>query len=209
MRPHPPFDDAVPPRATDPGAPRGRRDISRLLGAWRDGDSQAFERLIPLVYAELRRVADGYLRRERAGHSLDPTDLVHETYLRLADKNHPRWRDRVHFYAVAAQLMRRVLVDHARRARAAKRGGGAVRLPLDQADGAAIGPETDILALDAALSELEKIDPRRARVVELRYLAGLTIDEAAEALGVSKTTVIDDARLARAWLFDHLRATTA
>jgi RNA polymerase sigma factor (TIGR02999 family) len=189
------------------GAPRrGGTEVTRLLMEWRGGDREALDRLIPLVHHELRRLADRQLRRERPDHSLDPTDLVHEAYLRMVDKTHPRWRDRAHFYAVAGQLMRRILVDHARRLRAAKRGGDTVMVPLDEAsDGTGEERAADVVALDDALDALAVFDPRKARLVELRFFGGLTIEESAEVLGVSTATVIKDTRLARAWLHAELR----
>ncbi len=176
-------------------------DVTQLLIAWRDGKPQALSRLIPVVYDELRRLAGGQLRRERSDHSLQATALVHEAYLRLVDKTHPRWQGRVHFFAVAAQQMRRVLVDHARRHKAAKRGGGAAKVPIE---GETVvlsdqRPE-DLVALDDALSSLESFDTRKARIIELRYFGGLSLEETAEVLEVSTATVVNDARLARAWL---------
>ncbi len=179
--------------------------VSRLLGAWREGDGQALEALMPLVHTELRKLARQYLRRERSDHSFDPTDLVHEAYLRLVDKTHPQWRDRVHFYAVAAQLMRRILVDHARSVRAAKRGGGVIKVPIDESLDAAEERAADVVALDDALTALAEIDERKSRIIELRYFGGLNIEETATVIGVSTATVIKDARLARAWLHAAIR----
>lgn len=186
-------------------AAQNTSEVSRLLFAWREGDGHALDQLMPLVHAELRQLARQYLRRERNDHSFDPTDLVHEAYLRLVDKTHPRWRDRVHFYAVAAQLMRRILVDHARAVRAAKRGGGVVKVPLDESLDAAEERAADVVALDDALEALARLDPRKAKIIELRYFGGLKLEEAAEVLEVSTATVIKDARLARAWLHAALR----
>lgn len=179
-------------------------EITQLLAAWREGDRDALDRLVPRVYDELRRVADRHLRRERSDHTLQPTALVHEAYLRLTGAERPAWRDRLHFFAVAAQVMRRILVDHARARRAEKRGGGARLLPLD--DGAA-GAEraVELVALDDALEALAKVDPRKARIIELHYFAGLTVAETAEVLGRSVSTVVLEARLARAWLVSALR----
>ena len=174
--------------------------VSRLLVAWRDGDTSALDQLMPLVHAELRQLAHRYLRQERVDHSFDPTDLVHEAYLRLVDKTHPRWRDRVHFYAVAAQLMRRILVDQARKVRARKRGGDVIKVPVDESLDAVTERAAEVVALDEALESLAKIDRRKCRVIELRYFGGLGIDETAAVLEVSTATVIKDARLARAWL---------
>ncbi len=176
------------------------RQVTSLLIEWRQGDAGALDRLIPLVHDELRRLADRHLRRERSDHSFDPTDLVHEAYLRLVDKTHPQWRDRAHFFAVAGQVMRRILVDHARGLQTAKRGGGVVRLTFDEAEEPVEQQASDLVALDDALEALADFDARRARIIELRFFGGLTIEETAEVLGVSTATVIKDARLARAWL---------
>ena len=183
--------------------------VTRLLLAWRRGDGAALDQLIPLVHEELRRLANRYLRRERSDHSFDPTDLVHEAYLRLVDKSQPQWRDQAHFYAVAAQLMRRILVDHARGRSSAKRGGGMVTLRLDEAEEPMIQRAEDLVALDDALEALMGFDPDKARVIELRYFGGLTIDETAEALGLSQTTVVKNTRLARAWLSTEMRQRAA
>lgn len=191
-------------------------DVSGLLRAWRGGEAGALDRLIPLVYQELRSLAAGYLRRERQDHTLEPTAVLHEAYLRLVDKTHPRWEGRVHFFAVAAQVMRRVLVDHARARQAAKRGGDAVKVPLEEeqaglaAGGApAAGPDPVLLALDDALDRLARLDPRKSRTIELHYFGGLTHGEVARLLGVSTATVRLDSRLARAWLCRELRRQAA
>lgn len=193
-------------------------DVSGLLRAWRAGEHGALDRLIPLVYQELRSLAAGYLRRERQDHTLEPTAVLHEAYLRLVDKTHPRWEGRVHFFAVAAQVMRRVLVDHARARQAAKRGGEAVKVPLEEGQtGLAAGPylmvgpdpmagpDPVLLALDEALDRLARLDPRKSQAIELRYFGGLTHDEVARLLGVSTATARLDSRLARAWLSRELR----
>jgi RNA polymerase sigma-70 factor, ECF subfamily len=176
-----------------------------LLHAWRDGDRAARDELIPLVYQELRRLAAGHLRRERAGHTLQATDLVHEAFLRLGG-DRADWRDRAHFFAIAAQAMRRILVDHARARQRQKRGGGALMVTLDTAVAApeAGGRAIDLVALDEALGELEGHDPRKARTVELCLFAGLTGAEAAEVLAISVPTVRRDLRMARAWLAARL-----
>ena len=176
--------------------------MSALLAAWKAGDEDAGGRLIPLVYRELRRRAAAYLRRERPGHTLQPTALVHEAYLRLVGLK-GQLASRSQFFGVASNIMRRILVDHARRRRAAKR--GAIRVTLDDAKVAAIDREVDLVRLDEALSELSTLDPRQGRVVELRYFGGLTLEEAAEVLGVSVATVKREWIVARAWLFDQLR----
>ena len=182
--------------------PQSPESVTALLQAWNAGDEEAGRRLIPLVYSELRRRAGGYLRRERPGHTLQPTALVHEAYLRLVGLQGP-WRSRSQFFGVASNLMRRILVDHARRRRAAKRDG--VRVVFDEAVQPAAEPELDLVRLDEALSELSALDARQGRLVELRYFGGLTLDEAAELLGVSLATVKRDWTLARAWLYDRLK----
>ncbi len=176
-------------------------DVTSLLLDWNRGRAEALEELMPVVYEELRRLAKAHLGRERRDHTLQPTDLVHEAYLKLVDQRHVDWKNRAHFFAVAARLMRRVLVDHARARLAQKRGGGAVRVAFDET--LVLGTEAAdvlLLALDDALTELGALDVRQARTVELRYFAGLTVDEAAEALGVSGMTVKRDWTVARAWL---------
>ncbi len=179
-----------------------------MLVDWRNGDAEALNSLMPLVHAELRRLADDYLRRERGDHTFDPTDLVHEVYLRLVGRDYPRWQNRAHFYAVAAQLMRRILVDHARSLRSAKRGSGMPRIPIDENLDAAVERATDVIALDDALQALAKIDLRKARIIELRYYGGLTVEETAEVLEVSLTTVNKNIRVAKAWLYAHLSGET-
>lgn len=180
-------------------------EITALLGDWRQGDRWALGRLMPLVYGELKRLAGGHLRGERTDHTLEPTALVHETYLRMVDKDRPRWRDRRHFYAVASKLMRRILVDHARARAAAKRGGGVQNLPLDEAAVPAPEPAADLLALDEALSALARFDRRKSAIVELRYFGGLSVRETAELLGLSAPTIILETRTARAWLLREIR----
>jgi RNA polymerase sigma-70 factor, ECF subfamily len=176
--------------------------VTALLQAWNAGDEDAGRRLIPLVYAELRRRAGGYLRRERPGHTLQPTALVHEAYLKLVGLQ-GQLASRSQFFGVASNLMRRILVDHARRRRAAKRGG--IRVTLDDAHQAVVDRDVDLVRLDDALSELSALDPRQGRLVEMRYFGGLTQEEAAELLGVSVATVKREWTLARAWLFDRMR----
>jgi len=180
---------------------------------WRSGDPTALDDLLPRVYDELRALADAYMRRERAGHTLQPTALVHEAFLRLLRLPPGSVQNRIHFFALAAQAMRRILADHARRHRAAKRGGGAVRVPLELVEGGApAAPAGDDVAaddLDAALEDLAKLDERQARVVELRFFGGLSIEETAEVLAVSTATVKRDWLVARAWLHRELRGGTA
>jgi RNA polymerase sigma factor (TIGR02999 family) len=180
-------------------------DVTQLLLDWEQGDKAALERLVPLVSSELRRRAQRYLRRERADHSWQATDLVDEVYLRLIDRDRIGWRSRAHFFGIAARIMRRVLVDHARRRHAAKRGPTAVTLRTEDGAAAAGGHEVDLMALHEALQKLAEAAPRQARLVELRYFGGLTIPETAEALGVSEATVKLDWSMARAWLFKELR----
>lgn len=181
-----------------------QRAITQLLLEWRRGDDAALDRLMPLVYAELRRLAGAYFKSERPGHTLEPTALVHEAYARLVDADVP-WKDRVHFFAVAARTMRRILVDHARAKRRAKRGGALVRVPLDE-ERAGAGPELDILALDQALEGLRALDERKHRLIELHYFAGLTNQESAELVGVSLATVKRELRTARAWLSAEMKS---
>jgi len=175
------------------------KDVTALLEEWRGGDRKAVERLIPLVYGELRRLAASYLREERPGHTLQPTALVHEAYLRLAKQQGVEWKNRSHFFAVAARMMRRILVDHARKRQASKRDAAAW---LVETVGVSVtrGRPAELLSLDRALESLARIDPEQARVVELRFFAGLTVEETAEVSGVSQATVKREWQTARAWL---------
>jgi RNA polymerase sigma factor (TIGR02999 family) len=175
-------------------------DVTGLLVAWADGDEAARARLVEAVYGELRRLARGYLQRERRDHTLSPTALVHEAYLKLIDQGRARWQNRTQFFAIAAHLMRRILVDHARAHRALKRGAGA-RVALDGQDFSVAPPDVDVLALDAALQELSQHYPRQSELVELRFFGGLTVEEIASLLGVAPITVKRDWALARAWLY--------
>jgi RNA polymerase sigma factor (TIGR02999 family) len=180
-----------------------------LLEAWSKGDEAAREDLIPLVYDELRRVAARHLSRERRDHTLRATALVHETYLRLVEQKRARWRNRAHFFAVAAGLMRRILVDHARRHRATKRGGELRRVPLNEGLVVAGSPDVELVALDEALEELSTFDPKLCRVVELRFFGGLSIEETAEVEGLSPATVKRNWNVAKAWLYSRTRGTEA
>lgn len=175
--------------------------ITELLIDWGQGDEAALEKLMPLVYNELRRLASNYLRRERASHTLQPTALVNEAYLRLVDQKNAKWQNRAQFFGISAQLMRRILVDHARQHQAAKRGGSnQQRLSITSAEHFAEQPEIDLLALNEALDELAKMDPQQERIVELKFFGGLSIEETAEVLGISHATVERDWKMARAWL---------
>jgi RNA polymerase sigma factor (TIGR02999 family) len=170
------------------------------LAEWAKGSAQALEQLTPLVYDKLRQLAASYLRKERQGHTLEPTALVHEAYLRLVDQNNPDWQNRSHFYGVAARLMRQILVDHARQKQARKRAGSKVRVSLERALIFQTQRPADLIALDICLGALEKIDGRKCKAVELRYFGGLSLEETAHALDVSVMTVRRDLKMAEAWL---------
>jgi RNA polymerase sigma factor (TIGR02999 family) len=176
------------------------RDVTALLGDWSRGNRSALNHLLPLVYAELRRIAGRHLRGERANHTLQPTALVHEMYLRIVDQRQVDWQNRAHFFGVAAVVMRRILVDHARRHRASKRGEGVQCVSIDEAREVAASNEMPILALDQALGRLEEVDSDLAKIVELRAFGGLTIEETAHVLNVSPSTAKRDWRTAKAWL---------
>ncbi len=176
------------------------KDVTRLLFAWSNGDQAALEQLTPLVYSELHRLAHRYLGRERKGHTLQTTALVHEAYLRLIDQKEVRWQNRAHFFAIAAQMMRRILVDYARSRNVAKRGGGARQVSLDEAMDVSDERAADVIALDEALKSLSDLDQRKGRIIELRFFGGLSIEETAEVLGVSPGTVMRDWTFAKAWL---------
>ena len=177
------------------------KEITGLLIDWGNGDGAAFEQLIPLVYQELHRLAHQYMRRERAGNTLQTTALINEAYLKLVDYKKMRWQDRAHFFAVAAQVMRRILVDRARGRQCDKRGGAAQRVSLDEAADLALEHAPDLIALDDALTKLATVAPRKVRIVELRYFGGLNLEETAEILGVSSPTVQREWRAAKAWLY--------
>jgi RNA polymerase sigma factor (TIGR02999 family) len=179
--------------------------ITGLLIDWGKGDQAALEKLMPLVYNELRRLASNYLRRERASHTLQPTALVNEAYLKLVDQRNAKWQNRAHFFGISAQLMRRILVDHARQHQAVKRGGSKQeRLSITSVEQVAKQPEVDLLALNEAMDELTLMDPQQAQIVELKFFGGLSIDETAEVLGISHATVERDWKMARAWLRQQL-----
>jgi RNA polymerase sigma factor (TIGR02999 family) len=182
------------------------RSVTQLLRDASQGHREALDRLIPLVYDELRRIAESHLRRERPGHTLSTTALVHEAYLKLVDVTELQWQDRAHFFAMAARQMRRILIDHARTRGRAKRGGGELNVPLDEAMHVSSGDSEGLLMLDAALVKLEALNERQCRVVECRCFVGLSVEETAEALGTSPTTVKRDWTLARAWLNRELAA---
>jgi len=179
--------------------------ITELLAAWRQGDQAALTQLMPVVYQELRKIADGYLRRESHNHTLQPTALIHEAYLRLIDQSLPQWQNRAHFFGVAAQLMRQILVEHARAQLAQKRGGGALQVELDDALSYVPERAADLVALDEALTSLAEFDARKSQLIELRYFGGLSVEETAHVMEVSVSTIVREQRLARAWLSRQLR----
>ena len=180
--------------------PRTPQNVTQLLIAWNGGDKQALDKLLPAVYDELRRQAARYLRRERPGHTLQTTALIHEAYLRLIDQKSVQWQNRAQFFGIAAQMMRRILVDHARTKHRAKRGGSDVRVSLTDATSVTKGPDLNLVELDEALNRLEKIDPQQSKIVELRFFSGLNVEETAAALQISPATVKRDWKVAKAWL---------
>jgi RNA polymerase sigma factor (TIGR02999 family) len=210
--PHDPPDGVTPPSPALPADGGSGHAVTELLRAWGAGDVEASDSLVRLVYGELRRQAGLALRREGEGHTLQPTALVHEAWLRLGNQHDVRWESRTQFFAIAAQAMRRILLDHARTRRARKRGGGAVQITLADADAAAPAADhavldaVDVIALDDALARLALMDPQKARLVDLRYFAGLSIPEAAEVLGVSPATIVREWAVARMWLRRELDA---
>lgn len=183
-----------------------QREITLWLHEWSLGKEDALEALMPIVYAELHRQAANYLRRERVGHTLQATALINEVYLKLIDQRNVNWKNRAHFFGIAAQAMRRILVDHARSRHREKRGGNAEDLPLEAAEFAtsSSGPSVDLIALDEALTRLAHLDERQSRIVELRFFSGMSVEETAEALGVSPATVKNEWRTAKAWLYQEL-----
>ena len=186
-----------------------QHEVTKLLIRLTEGDHAVLDALLPAVYDELRRLASGYLRRERVGHTLQPTALVHEAYLRLVDQTRVEWQNRAHFFGVAAQMMRRILVDPARAQQAGKRGGDAQKLSLDEnIDVSAMRP-SELVALDEALERLAELDPQKSRLVELRFFGGLSVEETAEVLGVSAPTVKRQWRMAKAWLYGQVKPSEA
>ena len=185
----------------------GKNEITQLLKDWSDGDQTAFDKLIPLVYAELHRLAHQHMRREQPGHMLQTSALINEAYLRLVQQPQIRWEDRAHFYGIAARLMRRILVDEARKRNSAKRGGGTIQVSLTEATNVSQEQAANVVALDDALKTLETVDSRQSEIVELRFFGGLSIDETAEVLKVSPGTVMRDWTFARAWLRNEMNNT--
>jgi RNA polymerase sigma factor (TIGR02999 family) len=179
-------------------------NITELLASYGRGNKESLDQLMPIVYDELRRQAARYLRREQAGHTLQTTALIHEAYVRLVDQRNMQWQNRAHFFGIAAQMMRRILVDHARSKKRVKRGGSELRVSLDDANVAAKGQDLDVVALDEALDRLAQIDEQQSRVVELRFFSGLSVEETAEVMGISKSTVKRDWSMAKAWLHREL-----
>ncbi len=183
-------------------------EVTRLLKEWGNGRQEALDQLLPRIYAELRRLASSYLRRERPDHTLQPTALVHEAFLKLVDQRAVRWQNRAHFFGIAAQAMRRILVDHARAHAADKRGAGERAVSLDEVSVAIGAPDIDVLALDEALTRLAALDLQQSRVVELRFFGGLTLEETAQVLNISPATVGREWTLAKAWLYAELSSRT-
>jgi RNA polymerase sigma-70 factor (ECF subfamily) len=189
--------------------PRQEHQITELLAEWSGGNQAALDELYPLVYDELHRLARRYMSRERKGHTLQTTALINEAYVRLVDQRNVQWANRSHFFAISAQIMRRILIDHARRQAYAKRGGGARQVSLDETAAIALDDLSELLRLDEALQSLAELDPRRSRVVELRYFGGLNNEEIAGVLNISENTVIRDWNMARAWLYRQLTGSGA
>ena len=184
-----------------------QQDVTRLLVRLTDGDRGVLDELLPVVYGELRKLASSYLRRERVGHTLQPTALVHEAYMRLVDQTQVQWQNRAHFFGVAAQMMRRILVDHARAHEAEKRGGEFQKLSLDENIDVSGERDVNLVALDDALNLLAEVDPQKSKIVELRFFGGLSVEETAEVLGVSAPTVKRQWRMAKAWLYGQVNRT--
>ncbi len=198
------FRDSIHLSEMDRMPETGPPDLTRLLLSWSDGDRAALDELMPLIYAELHRLAARTMNRERRDHTLQPTAVVNEAYLRLVDQRRAQWQNRAQFFGVASQVMRRILVDHARKRQVQKRGGDARRVPLESIDGVAGDVDVDILALEEVLCRLTELKPRLGRVIELRVFSGLTIKETAAVLDVATGTVINDYKIARAWLYREL-----
>lgn len=188
--------------------PETSLNVTQLLVGWGNGDKEALDQLVPIVYGELRKQAARYLRREKVGHTLQTTALIHEAYLRLIDQKNVHWQNRAHFFGIAAQLMRRILVDHARTKKRAKRGGSDVRVSLAEATLVSKGQDLDVVALDQALTKLEQLDHQQGKIVELRFFSGLTVEETAEVLGISTGTVKRDWSMAKAWLHREITGQT-
>ena len=188
---------------------RSPHEITQLLAEWSNGNQTALDKLYPLVYDELHRMANRYMKRERKDHTLQTTALINEAYVRLVEQKDVHWENRAHFFAISAQIMRRILIDHARRHAFAKRGGGAQKVSLDETAIVASGPASNILLLDEALNRLTQMDPRRGQVVELRYFGGLNNEEIAGVLKISENTVTRDWNMARAWLYQELSGSVA
>lgn len=180
------------------------QNVTQLLIAWNNGDKEALDKLVPIVYDELRRQAARYLRRERPGHTLQTTALIHEAYLRLIDQKSVQWQNRAQFFGIAAQMMRRILVDHARTKHRAKRGGSDIRVSLTNATSVTKDPDLDLVELDEALNRLAEIDPQQSKIVELRFFSGLNVEETAAALQISPATVKRDWKVAKAWLYREI-----
>ena len=189
--------------------PQQEHEITQLLAKWSDGNQAALDELYPLVYGELHRLARRYMSRERKGHTLQTTALINEAYVRLVDQRNVQWANRSHFFAISAQIMRRILIDHARRHAYAKRGGGARQVSLDETAAVIQDNLSEFLRLDEALTSLAQLDPRRSQVVELRYFGGLNNEEIADVLKISENTVIRDWNMARAWLYRQLSGSPA
>jgi len=190
-------------------SPGSGSDVTQLLVNWGNGDQQALEDLLPLVYDELRRLAGAYLRRERSGHTLQSTALVHEAFLKLVQQRDVHWRNRAHFFGIAAQRIRRILVDHARMGLAEKRGSGGIKVELNDVMAIASQREIDVLELDAALAKLTQMDERQSRIVELRFFAGMSVEETAEVMQLSPATVKREWSSAKAWLFREMSRSSA
>lgn len=184
------------------------KEITQLLSAWSNGDQKALDKLMPLVYEELHRLAARYMRRENPGHTLQTSALVNEAYIKLIGQKNVRWQNRAHFFGIAAQLMRRILVDHARTHGALKRGAGASKLPLDETAIVALDRSTDFILIDDALKNLARIDPSKSRIVEMRFFGGLTTEEIAEVEKVSPSTIEREWRKAKAWLYREINHIT-